>query len=64
VRPEEAAVGGDDYELLFAIPPDRREAAEAAAEITWLGDVGPGLGLALVGEDGRIVEGLSGYEHE
>ena len=64
VRPEEAAVGGDDYELLFAIPPDRREAAEAAAEITWLGDVGPGLGLALVGEDGRVVEGLSGYEHE
>jgi thiamine-monophosphate kinase len=64
VRPEEAATGGDDYELLFAIPPDRREAAEAAAEVTWLGDVGPGLGLALVGEDGRVVDGLSGYEHE
>jgi thiamine-monophosphate kinase len=59
-----AATGGDDYELLFAIPPDRREAAEAAAQVTWLGDVGPGLGLALVGADGRVVEGLSGYEHE
>lgn len=64
VSPEQAASGGDDYELLFAIPPDRREAAEAAAKVTWLGDAGPGLGLALVGEDGRVVEGLSGYEHE
>jgi thiamine-monophosphate kinase len=61
---EEAATGGDDYELLFTIPPDRREAAEAAARVTWLGDVGPGLGLALIGADGRLVEGLSGYEHE
>jgi thiamine-monophosphate kinase len=64
VGPEEAATGGDDYELLFTIAPDRREAAEAAARVTWLGDVGPGLGLALIGADGRLVEGLSGYEHE
>ena len=64
VSPEQAASGGDDYELLFAIPPERREAAEAAAEVTWLGDAGPGLGLALVGEDGRVVEGLSGYQHD
>jgi thiamine-monophosphate kinase len=58
-----AACGGDDYELLFTIPPDRREAAEAAAPVTWLGEVGPGLGLTLVGGDGRPVEGLRGYEH-
>ena len=64
VTPEDAASGGDDYELLFTIRPDRREAAEAAAQVTWLGDVGPGLGLELVGPDGRLVEGLSGYEHE
>jgi thiamine-monophosphate kinase len=64
VTPEEAASGGDDYELLFAIPPDRRAAAEVAAEVTWLGEVGPGAGLALVGADGRLVDGLSGYEHE
>jgi thiamine-monophosphate kinase len=64
VSPEEAATGGDDYELLFTIAPDRREAAEAAARVTWLGDVGPGAGLALVGADGRLVEGLIGYEHD
>ena len=64
VSPEEAATGGDDYELLFTIAPDRREAAEAAAPVTWLGDVGPGAGLVLVGADGRLVEGLRGYEHE
>jgi thiamine-monophosphate kinase len=64
VAPEEAATGGDDYELLFTIPPDRREAAEAAAPVAWLGDARPGRGLALVGADGRGVEGLRGYEHE
>jgi thiamine-monophosphate kinase len=58
-----AVSGGDDYELLFTIPPDRRGAAEAAAPVTWLGDVAAGLGLVLVGPDGRLVEGLRGYEH-
>ena len=64
VSPEQAATGGDDYELFFTIAPELREAAEAAAPVTWLGDVGPGAGLALVGADGRLVEGLIGYEHE
>jgi thiamine-monophosphate kinase len=59
-----AASGGDDYELLFTIAPDRREAAEAAAQVTWLGEASAGLGLVLVGPDGRVVEGLRGYEHE
>jgi thiamine-monophosphate kinase len=58
-----AASGGDDYELLFTIAPDRREAAEAAARVTWLGEASAGLGLVLVGPDGRVVEGLRGYEH-
>jgi thiamine-monophosphate kinase len=64
VAAEDAASGGDDYELLFTIAPERREAAEAAAEVTWLGHVLAGAGLALVGQDGRLVDGLSGYEHE
>jgi thiamine-monophosphate kinase len=63
VRPEEAATGGDDYELLFTIARDRRAAAEGAAGVTWLGEVSAGSGLVVTGPDGRPVEGLSGYEH-
>ena len=31
VSAEEAVTGGDDYELLVTVPPERRPAAEAAA---------------------------------
>jgi thiamine-monophosphate kinase len=64
VTPEAAATGGDDYELLFTIAPERREAAEAAAAVTWLGGVAAGSGVVMSGPDGRPVEGLSGYEHQ
>jgi thiamine-monophosphate kinase len=63
VDAQSAAQGGDDYELLFTIAPDLRAHAEAAAPVTWLGDVGVGSGLVLVGGDGRVVDGLRGYEH-
>jgi thiamine-monophosphate kinase len=59
-----AATGGDDYELLFTIAPERREAAEAAAPVSWLGEVVAAPGLVLVGRDGHPVAGLSGYEHD
>jgi thiamine-monophosphate kinase len=58
-----AAEGGDDYELLFTIGPERRAQADAAATVTWVGEVSPGAGLSLVDHVGRRVEGLSGYEH-
>lgn len=58
-----AAEGGDDYELLFTIGPERRAQADAAATVTWVGEVSPGAGLSLVDNVGRRVEGLSGYEH-
>jgi thiamine-monophosphate kinase len=63
VTAEQAASGGDDYELLVAVPGARRAAAEQAARLTWIGEVSSGQGLALVGQDGRVVEGLSGFEH-
>jgi len=63
VAPEAAAVGGDDYELLFAIEPQRRAEAEAAARVSWLGEVRAGGGLVLLDSDGRPVEGLTGFEH-
>jgi thiamine-monophosphate kinase len=62
VTAEQAVIGGDDYELLVTVPPERREAAEAAAPITWIGEVSAGRDLLLVGPDGPVA-GLSGYEH-
>ena len=62
VSPEDAASGGDDYELLVTVPPAHREAAAAAAPLTWVGEVSAGRGLALLGRDGPV-QGLRGYEH-
>ena len=64
---EMAATAGDDYELLFTAPPGRRADVERAAastgtRVSWLGDVGAGAGLALLGAGGRLVE-LCGFEH-
>ena len=59
---ELAAAGGEDYELLFTAPEGARAAAEAAADVTWLGRVRPGAGAALLGADGEPVA-LEGYEH-
>jgi thiamine-monophosphate kinase len=62
VSAEAAATGGDDYELLVTVPPARREAAESAAQLTWIGEVSAGSGLVLLGPDGPVT-GLTGYEH-
>jgi len=62
VTAEQAATGGDDYELLVTVPPERRKAAEASAPLTWIGEVSAGRGLLLLGPDGPVT-GLSGYEH-
>ncbi len=63
VTAEEAAAGGDDYELLVTLPTSRRAVAEGAAGLTWIGEVTEGEGLVLLGRDGRPVEGLRGFEH-
>lgn len=62
VTAEAAVTGGDDYELLVTVPPERRAAAEGAAALTWIGEVAEGSGLVLLGPDGPV-EGLRGYEH-
>jgi thiamine-monophosphate kinase len=62
VSAEEAVTGGDDYELLVTVPAERTAAAEAAAPLTWVGEVSSGSGLVLLGPSGPV-SGLSGYEH-
>jgi thiamine-monophosphate kinase len=55
-----AVSGGEDYELLVCVPPDRRGAVEeATSAITWIGTVSggsPGVELPGVGR-------TAGYEH-
>jgi thiamine-monophosphate kinase len=62
VTAEQAATGGDDYELLVTVPPAHRAAAEQAAPLTWIGEASAGRGLLLLGSDGPV-PGLRGYEH-
>jgi thiamine-monophosphate kinase len=62
VTAEQAATGGDDYELLVTVPPASRDAADAAAPLTWIGEVSAGSGLVLLGPEGPV-RGLRGYEH-
>jgi thiamine-monophosphate kinase len=59
---ELAATAGDDYELLFTAPPERRSEVERAARVTWLGGVAAGRGVVLLGEGDQPIE-LRGYEH-
>lgn len=64
---ELAATGGEDYELLFTAPPERRGALEEAgarvgAPVSWLGRVERGNGARLLDGSGRAVS-LAGYEH-
>ena len=58
---QQAATGGEDYELLACVPPARRAAVEEAVAVTWVGAVTagpPGLELRGAGHAGR-----RGYEH-
>jgi thiamine-monophosphate kinase len=62
---ELAAAGGEDYELLFTIPEQHWEAAQAASDVplTRLGTVAQGQDAELLGTAGRILEHIRGYEH-
>ena len=63
VTAEQAARGGDDYELLVTVPRSRAEEAGRAAGLTWIGEVVAGEGLVVLGPDGQEIEGLRGFEH-
>src|SRR5919197_1554375 len=53
---EFAATAGEDFELLFTVPPDRRDAAERAAgvPVSWVGEVREGSGLVLLAAGRRV----------
>ncbi|MEQ1669968.1 MAG: thiamine-phosphate kinase [Hyphomicrobium sp.] len=61
--------GGDDYEILFAVPANSaaevvRVCAGIGLRITWLGELAAGSGVSLIGADGgpHHVSG-AGYDH-
>ena len=60
---ELAATGGEDYELLFALPAARWDELAAAQPVTRLGRVVEGGGVELRAADGSVRSGLRGYEH-
>ena len=63
------ATGGDDYELLFAAPPEAsavigRLAAELALPITEIGIIEAGEGVRLVDHAGKPVPvAAAGWQH-
>jgi thiamine-monophosphate kinase len=59
---ELAATGGEDYELCACVPAQARVAAEDAADITWIGEVGSGEPGARFRRAGQEVA-LEGFQH-
>lgn len=68
-RLAEALTGGDDYEIVFAAPPDaeaalRRLAEEADTVVTRIGDVRKGAGVRALAVDGaELPLDRRGFEH-
>lgn len=66
---ETAITGGDDYEVLAAVPPDKAIAFQAAAaasgvSVTQIGHIMDGTGVTIAGLDGAPFEpGKSGWDH-
>jgi thiamine-monophosphate kinase len=64
---ELAATGGEDYELLVAVPEAVAAEAEAAVDragrsLTWIGQVRKGAGVRLLAEDGTE-RSFRGWDH-
>lgn len=62
--------GGDDYELVFTVPPDRQDRLGDIADATGvaikrIGEVLSGTGVELIDKDGRVLElPTVGFEHK
>ncbi len=66
---ELALTGGDDYEVLAAVPPDRAEAFEAAAQaagcpVARIGSMTEGTGVTALDRKGEpLIFSRSGWDH-
>jgi thiamine-monophosphate kinase len=60
---ELAATGGEDFELCACVAPEHRAAAEAAADVTWIGRVDAGEpGVEWAGASSAAAD-WRGFEH-
>jgi thiamine-monophosphate kinase len=62
------ATGGDDYEIVFALPPERAPLAEASARaagtpITHIGELTEAVGLTVFSHGQRVDIDRTGYQH-
>lgn len=70
-RAQKTAViaGGDDYEILFAIPPSladdlRQDTAHLPFNVTHIGTLIPGEGVVITETDGSVIDvGRAGWDH-
>lgn len=66
---DQIVAGGDDYEILFAVPPDRLQLLRSGAsavpvQITEIGRLERGGGVGLLDGEGQAMHiGSSGYDH-
>jgi thiamine-monophosphate kinase len=63
-----ALAGGDDYELLFAVPAKRFAELKAAADrlnlmLTTIGELSAGAGVTWSRNGREFVPGVSGFDH-
>jgi thiamine-monophosphate kinase len=63
-----ALAGGDDYELLFAVPAERFAELKAAADrlnllLTTIGELRVGAGVTWLRNGKEFVPGVSGFDH-
>jgi thiamine-monophosphate kinase len=68
-RHRHVVAGGDDYEVLAAVPPERAsafaaEAAAAGVAVACIGVMGSGTGVVIEGPDGKpLALGRPGWDH-
>ena len=60
---ELAATGGEDFELCVCVAPADRAAAEAAAGLTWIGEVAAGEPELAWRDDASGAAAWRGFEH-